>query len=90
MSRSFDLLFFNADDELTEGARSNVFAYIDGRWRTPPLTSGVLPGVMRELLLEDTNLDAVEDVITRQSFERAEAVFVCNALRGRLEARVVR
>ena len=44
---AFDTLFFNERGELTEGGRSNVFVRIGGRWYTPPLSSGVLPGVMR-------------------------------------------
>ncbi|CAN5191703.1 bifunctional anthranilate synthase component I family protein/class IV aminotransferase [soil metagenome] len=82
---AFDALFFNARDELTEGARSNVFVLIEGRWRTPALSCGVLPGIAREVLLDDPALNAVEAVITRAEFERAEALFVCNALRGRVD-----
>ncbi|MFL6708800.1 MAG: chorismate-binding protein, partial [Massilia sp.] len=41
----FDSLFFNERGELTEGGRSNVFVRVDGRWLTPPLACGLLPGV---------------------------------------------
>ncbi|HZS80098.1 MAG TPA: chorismate-binding protein, partial [Herbaspirillum sp.] len=47
----FDMLFFNQRGELTEGGRSNVFVQLEGRWYTPPLAAGVLPGVMRAVLL---------------------------------------
>jgi para-aminobenzoate synthetase / 4-amino-4-deoxychorismate lyase len=47
----FDALFVNERGEVTEGGRSSLFACIDGQWWTPPLQSGVLPGVMREQLL---------------------------------------
>ncbi|WP_144162378.1 aminodeoxychorismate synthase component I [Paraburkholderia sp. BCC1885] len=86
---AFDTLFFNERGELTEGGRSNVFVKLGGRWWTPPLSSGVLPGVMRGVLLEDAGLDAAERVLTRDDVLNAQALLVCNALRGALPARVV-
>ena len=88
---AFDTLFFNEHGELTEGGRSNVFVKLAGRWWTPPLSSGVLPGVMRGVLLEeDTSLHAAERVLTRADVLNAEALMICNALRGALPARVIR
>ena len=81
---AFDTLFFNERGELTEGGRSNVFVRVDGRWLTPPLACGVLPGVMRGVLLDDPAWDASESVITRAMLERADDIVVCNALRGAL------
>ncbi|MGE8488724.1 MAG: aminodeoxychorismate synthase component I [Paraburkholderia nemoris] len=87
---AFDTLFFNAQGELTEGGRSNVFVKLAGRWWTPPLASGVLPGVMRSVLLEDASeLQAGERVLTRTDLQNAEALMVCNALRGAVPARIV-
>ena len=86
---AFDTLFFNERGELTEGGRSNVFVKLNGQWMTPPLYAGVLPGVMRACLLEDDNWNAIEHTITRADLKNAEAVCVCNALRGVLQAQVV-
>lgn len=86
---AFDMLFFNERGELTEGGRSNVFVKLDGRWWTPPLASGVLPGVMRGVLLEDASMNAAERVLTREDVLRAEALMLCNALRGALPAHIV-
>ncbi|WP_413673116.1 chorismate-binding protein [Massilia cellulosiltytica] len=83
---AFDTLFFNERDELTEGGRSNVFVKIGGRWYTPPLSSGVLPGVMRGVLLDDPAWGAIECPLTRESLARAQEIVVCNALRGPLRA----
>ena len=87
---AFDTLFFNERGELTEGGRSNVFVKLEGRWWTPPLSSGVLPGVMRGVLLEEAEPGAQERVLTRADVLNAEALRVCNALRGALPARLVR
>lgn len=87
---AFDTLFFNERGELTEGGRSNVFVKLAGHWWTPPLASGALPGVMRSVLLEDTSgLQAAERVLTRNDLQNAEALIVCNALRGAVTARIV-
>ena len=47
----FDALFLNERGEVTEGGRSSLFICSHGQWWTPPLQSGVLPGIMREQLL---------------------------------------
>jgi para-aminobenzoate synthetase / 4-amino-4-deoxychorismate lyase len=87
---AFDALFFNERGELTEGGRSNVFVKLDGRWWTPPLSSGVLPGVMRSVLLDEhAELKAAERVLMKADVLRAEALLICNALRGALPARIV-
>lgn len=86
---AFDMLFFNTRGELAEGGRSNVFVKLDGRWYTPPLAAGVLPGVMRGVLLEDSRWQAAERTLTRDDLLNAEAIVICNSLRGALPARLV-
>ena len=76
----FDALFFNTRGELCEGARSSVFIERDGKLLTPPLTCGLLPGVMRRHLLESGR--AVECVLTREDVLNAPAIYLANALRG--------
>ncbi|MBU9608681.1 aminodeoxychorismate synthase component I [Burkholderia multivorans] len=82
----FDMLFVNERGELTEGGRSNLFVKLDGQWVTPPLASGVLPGVMRAVLLDDRAFGAVERIVTRNDLARAQALLLTNALRGALDA----
>jgi branched-subunit amino acid aminotransferase/4-amino-4-deoxychorismate lyase len=48
-----DVLFVNEHGRMAEGAISNVFVLgEDGRWRTPPVADGALPGVLRAELIE--------------------------------------
>jgi branched-chain amino acid aminotransferase len=47
-----DVVVINRDGFITETAIANLIFEIDGDWITPPLTDGVLPGVMRALLIE--------------------------------------
>jgi para-aminobenzoate synthetase / 4-amino-4-deoxychorismate lyase len=86
---AFDMLFCNEHGELTEGGRSNVFVKIAGRWYTPPLACGVLPGVMRSVLLADPAWNAQERRLTLEDLRCAEEVVICNALRGALAAAIV-
>ncbi len=83
---AFDALFFNERSELTEGGRSNVLVKLGGQWFTPPLASGLLPGVMRAVVMEDQHWSVQQRVITREDLQRADALCACNALRGVLRA----
>ncbi len=85
---AFDSLFFSDSGWLVEGARSSVFVRLDARWWTPPVADGALPGVMRGLLLEDPAWSAAERRLHLAELQRAEAIVVCNALRGVLPARL--
>jgi branched-chain amino acid aminotransferase len=69
-----EALFANTIDMLCEGTGSNVFAVIGGRLLTPPLSSGCLAGVSRELVLEVT--DAEEADIPMGAFAMASEVFL--------------
>jgi len=84
---AFDQLFCNERGEITEGGRSNVFLRLDGQWLTPPLAGGLLPGVMRAVVLEAWG--AREAVITPAMLTAAEEIVVCNALRGAMRAVLV-
>ncbi len=81
---AFDKLFFNERGELTEGGRSNVFLRMDGLWITPPLSSGMLPGVMRAVIIDAWG--AQERIVTRDMLLAAEEIVVCNSLRGAMRA----
>jgi para-aminobenzoate synthetase/4-amino-4-deoxychorismate lyase len=86
---AFDSLFFTSDGRLVEGGRSSVFVRLGGRWWTPPLADGALPGIMRAALLADPAWAAGERSISRDELFAAEAIVVCNALRGALPARLM-
>ena len=84
---AFDSLFFNSDDLLLEGGRSNVFVKYQGQWLTPSLDLDILNGVMRQAVLQQpqTYLGAdavIETHITRDMLEHAEEIRLSNALRG--------
>ena len=86
---AFDTLFCNRQGEVTEGARSSLFVKLDGRWFTPPLTAGLLPGVMRSVLLDDLQWRATERRLTLDDLRAAEEIIACNSLRGAMRAQIV-
>ncbi len=85
---AFDVLLWNEAGELTECTRANIALCIDGRWLTPPLASGLLPGIGRETLLQEGRLH--EAVLTMADLERASAIACFNSLRGWMPARLQR
>ena len=76
-----DSLFFNERGELTEGTIHNVFVVTGTLWRTPPITCGVLPGTYRAFVLRSCR-DAREDVLTLEDLACADAIYLCNGVRG--------
>lgn len=48
-----DSILFNRKNEVTETAISNLILRIADLWVTPPITSGLLPGVVRAIAIED-------------------------------------
>jgi branched-chain amino acid aminotransferase len=47
-----DSILFNRKNEVTETAISNLILRISEQWVTPPITSGLLPGVVRAIAIE--------------------------------------
>ncbi len=78
-----EVLFVNRAGLVTEGSRTNVFVRItaDNTYCTPPVECGLLPGVYRRHLL-DTLPGATERRLAAGDLPGADAVLVCNALRG--------
>jgi len=82
----FDAIFVNERGELTEGARSNLFVQQGGVLLTPPLTAGLLDGVLRRRLLRQGL--AREATLSPADLAGAAAVFAGNGLRGLIRVRV--
>lgn len=87
---AFDAVGYDAHGRVLEGARTSLFARIDGRWLTPPLSLGILDGVQRAEVLAHPALldtdDITEEAFTVTDLLRADAVAVTNAVRGVLTA----
>lgn len=84
----FELFFCNEAGEVTEGCISNIIICQQGRYLTPPVSSGLLPGVMREKLMGDGSVVMVEQILTKDMVKSADAIFVCNSVRGVVQVRL--
>jgi para-aminobenzoate synthetase / 4-amino-4-deoxychorismate lyase len=84
-----DVIFLNEKGEVTEGAISNVFIARAGKLLTPPVECGLLAGIYRQCVLEEYS-NAQEAVLLLDDVLGAEKVYICNAIRGLREVRVVR
>jgi branched-chain amino acid aminotransferase len=74
-----EAIFANLAGDLCEGTGSNVFVVREGRLVTPPLASGCLAGVTRELLLELT--DATEADVPIAALSEAGEAFLTSSTR---------
>ncbi|MCB1979269.1 MAG: aminotransferase class IV, partial [Burkholderiaceae bacterium] len=82
----FDAVLYNAQGEITECTRGNVAMLLDGRWVTPPLACGLLPGVGRALALRSARVQ--EGVVRLEDASRVQAWAFVNSLRGWLDAQL--
>lgn len=79
-SKGFDdFILISQDGQVTESAIANLVFQLDGQWITPPLSDGVLPGVMRALLVEKAGV-IVRQVSAHQLAE-IESGFVVSSLK---------
>jgi branched-chain amino acid aminotransferase len=74
-----DSILFNKKNEVTETAISNLILRISGQWVTPPITSGLLPGVVRAIAIEDCGVK-VRPVHISEIAE-VESAFLVSSLR---------
>jgi para-aminobenzoate synthetase / 4-amino-4-deoxychorismate lyase len=75
-----DVVMVNSRGEVTETTIANLAVLVDGEWRTPPLSSGCLPGVERAVAIEEGRV--VVAAVSAEDLNRAEAVDRLNSLRG--------
>ena len=78
----YEYIFLNEVGQVTEGCVTNIVIYSNGRYKTPPLACGLLSGIMRGRLLADDSRPVFEEVLSEDDIRSAEAVFVCNSVRG--------
>lgn len=76
-----DVIFLNERNEVTEGCITNIFIEKGDQLLTPPVSSGLLNGVYRQYVLR-TKPNAVETTLFSDDLRHADAIYICNSLRG--------
>ena len=84
-SDAFEMLFTTPAGYLTEGSFTSLFVERDGKLVTPPLSLGLLPGVLRQELIDSGR--ASEELLTATDLDRG--FWLGNALRGLFRAFLV-
>ena len=75
-----DVLLWNEQGELTESTIANLVVQYQGEWLTPPMSSGLLPGTMRQYLLDQGRIR--EAVIPQHWLPDCAQVVLVNSVRG--------
>jgi branched-chain amino acid aminotransferase len=87
-ARGFDeVILLNERGEVAECTSANIYIANGSRIWTPPLSSGCLPGVTREVLLAECRppgIEIGEKEITPAELERADDVFITSTTRDLL------
>lgn len=82
-----EALFLNAKDELCEGSFTSLFIETNGQLFTPPLSAGILPGILRAELIETGR--AIDKALTIDDLLSAEKIYLGNSLRGLIPASLI-
>ena len=80
-------IYHNKSGELLETSIGNLVLKIAGKFYTPPIRLGILPGIYRQHLLETGQVE--EKVLTVPDLDQAETIYGCNAVRGLYELEVI-
>jgi para-aminobenzoate synthetase / 4-amino-4-deoxychorismate lyase len=82
---AFEILFTHPDGFLTEGSFTNIFVSDGGILLTPPLSRGLLGGILRDELIETGQAREVQ----LRADDLRYGFFIGNSLRGLLPAKLV-
>jgi para-aminobenzoate synthetase/4-amino-4-deoxychorismate lyase len=82
-----DVVLVNDRNAVTESSTANVAVLIGGRWWTPPLDAGLLPGIERERLLADGAL--AERPIGVEELWEAQSIALVSSVRSWRRAMLV-
>lgn len=83
-------LILDADGQVLEAGRANVFAVVDDGLLTPPADERILPGTARAATIElagELGIPVAERRLTLADLEAADAVFLTSSVRGLRPAR---
>jgi para-aminobenzoate synthetase/4-amino-4-deoxychorismate lyase len=80
----FETIFLNKFKEVTEGTITNIFLEKKKKLFTPPVSCGLLGGVLRKHLIKGKK--AFEKTIYLRDLKEADKIYIGNSVRGLLEA----
>lgn len=84
---AFSVLLWNEKEELTEFTIGNLVVEIDGEFVTPPVSCGLLPGTLRQKLLDAGEVK--EKIIMKNELGSYDAIWFINSVRGWLRVEMI-
>ena len=87
-----EVILLNEHGHIAECTSANIFASTGGQVWTPPVSSGCLPGITREVLLREIHVPGirmVEKELTPADLESADEVFITSTTRNLLPVREI-
>ncbi len=81
---TFEILFVDPEGFVTEGSFTSLFVKRRGRLLTPPLARGLLPGILREALIDEGRAEEAD--LRAEDLEAG--FFIGNSVRGLIRARL--
>jgi branched-chain amino acid aminotransferase len=87
-----EVILLNEFDRVAECTSANIFAVFGDEMTTPPLSEGCLPGITREVIVEEIPLRgrrAIERPLTMDELYTADGVFITSSTRGLLPVREI-
>jgi len=82
-----EVVLLNERGEVAECTSANIFASIGGQVWTPPVSSGCLPGITREILLKEIHVPRIqiaEKKLMPADLDAADEVFITSTTRNLL------
>jgi para-aminobenzoate synthetase/4-amino-4-deoxychorismate lyase len=81
----YETVFVDPDGQLTEGSRTSLFVEREGKLLTPPLSRGLMPGILRAKLIEEGSAEEAE--LTPDDLQGG--FYIGNIVRGLIPAKLV-
>jgi para-aminobenzoate synthetase/4-amino-4-deoxychorismate lyase len=81
---AFEAVFTDKEGRLTQGSFTNIFVERDGRLLTPPATRGLLPGLLRQRLLDEGKAEEADLTVD----DLSQGFLIGNMVRGLMKARL--
>lgn len=75
----FDVIYFNDENLLAEGAITNIFLFINDIWHTPSIKSGILNGVYRDYFIKNNN--CIETEINKNDLLKSQKIILTNSVK---------
>ena len=89
-----EVLFLNEQNNITEGSITNIFVFKNAKWKTPPISSGILNGIYRnhfikkhKVLEEEISITDLPD--SKAGLKPYEKIVLTNAVRKEMSVKEI-